>query len=98
MSFIVLDPTEQPAPASSEQKTPVVERLTSLQGKRVGLLANGKTNADALLDAVGRLLERDYGAVVCLRENKREASRPAKTAILDRFDGKVDVVLTAVGD
>jgi hypothetical protein len=99
MSFLVLDPTEQPAPPAPQiDATTKRVRLDSLRGVRVGLLANGKTNAGTLLDAVGELLEHEYGARVVVREDKGNASRPAPPAVLDRFDGQVDLVITAIGD
>lgn len=96
MPFLILDPTEQPARDATTTTTDF-KRLADLRGARVGLLANGKTNAGALLDAVGALLEREFGARVVARENKGNASRPAPAAVLDRLD-RLDLVLTAIGD
>jgi hypothetical protein len=98
MPFTILDPTESPAPEQDEVGPAGLRKLETLRGARVGLLANGKTNAEALLEAVGALLEREHGARVVARENKRIASRPVPAAVLDRFGGAVDLVVTAVGD
>ena len=59
----ILDPTGQ-SQRSAVQERAVARRLPTLAGARVGLLDNTKKNAIPLLAELGRLLEREHGAVV----------------------------------
>jgi hypothetical protein len=53
----MLDPTG----VDERRETRMAERDGVLRGKRLGLLANGKTNAVALLEMVGALLVERHG-------------------------------------
>ena len=90
----VLDPTVEPIPADAV----VAPRPGTLDGKVVGLLANGKHNAQELLDLVQQLLADrfEFGGVVS--RNKGNASRPCPADILDEMAEQCDVVITASGD
>jgi hypothetical protein len=90
----ILDPTVEAIPDS----TVLAPRPGDLNGKVVGLLSNGKRNADKLLDAVQSLLEDTYEFSGTVRLNKRDASRPAPQAIVDELLEKCDLVITATGD
>jgi hypothetical protein len=92
---VVLIP-EAPAPAA-KSAAPEAPRLTG-DKLRIGLLDNGKGNADHLLRL---LLERLQGelaidAVVTIR--KASVSLPAAPEILDRFAAETDFVVTAMAD
>jgi hypothetical protein len=83
----------------STQYTAIAPRLETLSGKRIGLLDNKKSNADLLLDEVGRVLERDYGARIVVRRQKHETARAASSyGYIEELVGSVDAVVNAYGD
>ena len=90
----VLDPTTE-AVSSSMVLAP---RVDDLNGKTVGLLANGKRNADKFLEAVAQLLGERYQVRQVLARNKGNASRPAPAEMLDELALQCDVVITGMGD
>ena len=92
--FKILDPTVEALPDS----TILAPRPADLNGKVVGLLANGKPNADALLDAVRSLLEDTYEFGGVVRVNKGDSSRPAAEHFMAELLEKSDLVITATGD
>ena len=93
MSIRVLDPTVGTAPAQAGATT----RLTSLAGRTVGLLDNGKINVRALLDHMERMLRTQYGVHNVVRLRKPDFSRPAPAPVLAAMQG-CDAVISAVGD
>jgi hypothetical protein len=93
MSIRVLDPTVETAPA----KAGVTPRLTSLAGRTIGLLDNGKINVRALLDHMERILRAQYGVHNVIRLRKPDFSRPAPAPVLAAMQG-CDAVISAVGD
>jgi hypothetical protein len=93
MPITVLDPTGQ-----SEAEAPrLAPPLPSLKGALVGLLDNGKANADQLLAEVERLLRAEYGVRELLYRRKPDFSRPAPAALLAELRA-CDAIITAVGD
>jgi len=90
----VLDPTVEPIPVDAV----IASRPETLDGKVVGLLANGKHNAPELLEMVQEVLADrfEFGAVIS--RNKGNASRPCPADILDEMAEQCDVVITASGD
>jgi len=73
-------------------------RLADLNGKVVGLLDNGKTNAQALLDDIAVLLGQSYQLARVVRERKASYSRVSPKELIDRLAERCDLVLTALGD
>ena len=63
-------------------------RLTTLAGKRVGILDNGKANAGTLMLAVTRILQERYGAGEIVKRDKPVAGPPSPEALdaLSRCD------------
>ena len=94
MSFTILDPTE----AGERREARVSARPAELRGLRLGLLANGKPGATALLEEVAALLRDRHGTTVVRLVDKRDASRPARPAVLQELVEGCDAVLTAIGD
>jgi len=90
----MLDPTG----VDEQRETRLAGRDGRLDGKRVGLLANGKTNSVALLEMVGASLTERHGAGATAPLNKGDASRPAADAVLGELLPQCDVVVTAIGD
>ena len=93
-TLAVLDPTAETARVEA---TPAL-RPSTLQNKRLGLLANGKGNSVELLEAVLVELSERYQFSTVLRRNKGNASRPAPEAIIEEMARECDIVVTATGD
>src|SRR6202041_3031705 len=72
-------------------------RRASLEGARVGLLINTKTNARPFLEEVGRLLTERYGVTVT-RRTKTNFAVPEPDDIIKELAQEADVVVTGVGD
>lgn len=87
----VLDPTAEVLPV----KGAMAARSDTLNGVTVGLLANGKRNSDALLEAVGELLGQQYTLRGVIARNKGNASRPAPSNLVEELVQRCDVVVTA---
>ena len=73
-------------------------RLPSLDGVTLGLLANGKANSDAILDAVADAISQRHHLAGVVRAHKPHPSLPASSELIARFVERADVVLTAIGD
>ncbi len=93
-TLTVLDPTVTPLPADGV----IADRPVSLDGARLGLLANGKLNSEEMLTAVHDVLADrfEFGSVV--ERNKLNASRPCPEEIIDELIDQCDVVITSSGD
>jgi hypothetical protein len=92
--LIVLDPTTKPIPAEAV----IAERPDTLDGKVIGLLANGKLNSVEILAMVGEVLADRYDFKQVIAWNKRNASRPCPKPIMDEMAEQCDVVITSSGD
>ena len=90
----VLDPTVEPIPAHGI----MAQRPTTLSGKTVGLLSNGKRNSEELLEAVYEVLSDSYEFAGAVIRNKGNASRPCPAPIIEEMADQCDVVITASGD
>jgi hypothetical protein len=93
-AFQVLDPTLE----EEHREAVMAQRWETLEGKRLGLLINGKNNSDKLLEEMAALLGQScrLGAVRAWR--KPSAYRVAPKALLDEIAEQCDAVLTGVGD
>jgi hypothetical protein len=92
--FVTYSPVVEPDPV----ETSLAPRLDALDGKVVGFLANGKPNADALLDAVEAVLTERYAFREVVRAAKPNVSRPAPAEIAQQLVDRCDLVITAIGD
>ena len=90
----VLDPTVAPLPAEGV----VADRPKTLDGARIGLLANGKMNSVEMLIALHDVLADRYEFGSVIERNKMNASRPCPEDIIDELVDKCDVVITSSGD
>jgi len=93
MSLQVLDPTAEDAAVATTQAA----RLTSLEGRTVGLLDNGKIRVRELLDNMENILRAEHGVARVIRLKKPDASRPAPADVVAEMKA-VDAVISAVGD
>jgi hypothetical protein len=73
-------------------------RLTSFDGATLGLLANGKANSAAVLDAMAASIAQRHRIAGVVRATKAHPSLPVSDAVLSMFAEQVQVVLTAIGD
>ena len=90
----VLDPTVRPLP----EHAVIAKRPRTLDGTRLGLLANGKRNADALLGMLHDVLSDSFEFRGVVEVNKGNASRPCPPELLSDMAEECDVVITASGD
>jgi hypothetical protein len=73
-------------------------RLSSLRGKRVGLLDNSKSKADKMLETVATILNARYGFSDIVRHRKPSASKPAAPEVIEELASSCDLVVVGVGD
>jgi hypothetical protein len=92
MSIRLYDPTAQPRAVAAR----LAPRLPSLQGKRIGILDNGKANADVLMLAVARILQERHGAGEIVKREKPVAG-PPKPEVLDAL-AQCDLALVGSAD
>ncbi len=92
--IVVLNPTAE----MRVQERPIAARPDSLAGKRLGVLWNGKPNADILLDRVAGLLAERFGVTVTVQTTKPNVSAPAPPDVIQRLIQECDVVVNAIGD
>ena len=78
MSLRVLDPTCEDT--ASRRHGPA--RLTTLAGRTVGLLDNGKFRVQELLNHVEEILRSQYGVAHVVRLKKPDFSRPAPAEVI----------------
>jgi len=95
MTIKILDPTVR---AEEALDLAVAKRVGDLDGKVLGLLHNGKVNADRLLELVREQLGARYLLRDVVRIRKDSTSRVADANDLDRLARECDVVVTAIGD
>lgn len=93
MAICVLDPTSEEA-VTTHRRAP---RLSSLAGRTVGLLDNGKLRVHELLNALETLLRTAHGVAEVLRFTKPDASRPMPPELLVAMHA-CDAVIAGVGD
>ena len=89
----ILDPVVEPA-AKAVQLSP---RLTSLDGKVVGLYSNGKLNAQNFLNMVGQLLKEQYQVKEFVPEELGTVFLAKGSQVREDLR-KVDMAVLAIGD
>ena len=72
--------------------------LASLEGLRIGILENGKLNADEMLREVAALFVERHGCTIRTVASKRNASAPAPGTTLVQVAQEVDFLITGLGD
>ena len=71
--------------------------LPSLEGRRVGLLDNGKVQVGRFYDHLEAMLREEYGVAEVVRRRKADASRPVPPPLLAELSA-CDAIVSAVGD
>ena len=86
------DPTAEPRTI----RATLAPRLTTLKGKRAGILDNGKANAGTLMLAVTKILQERYGVTEVIKREKPVAG-PPKPEVLDAL-AQCDFALVGSAD
>jgi hypothetical protein len=92
--LILISPTNEATVAQSS----MAPRLSSLRGKRVGLLDNSKSKAGKMLETVAAILNAQYGFTDIVRHRKPSASKPAAPEAIKELANTCDLVVVGVGD
>jgi hypothetical protein len=82
-------------PRRKSIRAPVLARL---EGARIGVLENGKLNAEEMLNEVATLFVQRHGCTVRRLAHKSNASAPAPSATLLEVAQEVDFLITGLGD
>jgi len=90
----LMDPTVPNARPNNRR----ADALQSLEGLTIGLLSNGKLNADRLLSYTAEYLRSRYGGTVLPIARKNNASAPAPAELLTQLSPECDYLITAAGD
>jgi hypothetical protein len=93
MIIRVLDPTHEMKPAGIE---PAV-RPTTLRGKTVGFISNGKEGTKGYFTQLERMLRTELGVAHVVWRTKSNYSAPADRHIVDEIKNW-HAVVTGVGD
>jgi len=93
MIFRVLDPTNEMKGADVRP----APRPTSLQGKIVGFISNGKEGTKGYFAQLERMLREELGVAQVIWRTKSNYSAPADGAIIEEIP-KWQAVVTGVGD
>ena len=94
MALELLDPTGQ----TPQTGYAAAARLSALGGLKIGLLSNGKVNADRLLRLTAERFAERHGCRIARETAKPNASRVADPQLLRDLSHNVDFLITAVGD
>ena len=88
------------APTSTTPKRTSVRApvLASIDGLRIGVLENGKLNAEEMLNEFASLFVQRHGCTVRTLAHKSNASAPAPSATLVKVAQEVDFLITGLGD
>jgi len=93
MILRVFDPTNE---MKSAQGQPA-KRPSSLRGKTVGLISNGKEGTKGYFTQLERMLREELGVADVIWRTKSNYSAPAEAAIVDEIK-RWQAVVTGVGD
>jgi len=72
--------------------------LATIDGLRIGVLENGKLNAEEMLNEVAQLFVQRNGCTIRTLASKSNASAPAPANTLVKVAQEVDFLLTGLGD
>jgi hypothetical protein len=87
-----------PTSATPKRKSVRAPALPNLEGLRIGILENGKLNAEELLNEVAALFVQRHGCTIYTLAHKSNASAPAPSNTLTKVAQEVDFLITGLGD
>jgi len=93
MALQVLDPTNETAPPLGQP----APRLSSLAGKTVGFISNGKEGTKGFFAHLDRMLREEFGIADVVLRTKSNFSAPADATIVDEI-ARWHAVVTGIGD
>ena len=93
MVIRVLDPTNEAVSPIGQ----IAPRLTSLRGKRVGFISNGKEGTKGYFAHLDRLLREKFAVADVVSRVKSNYSAPADSYIVTEI-ANWDAVVTGIGD
>lgn len=74
-------------------------RLPALNGKRVGVIWNGKLGGDIFLERISELLKERYSVTIVERVNDRgDTNKVIEQAVVNRLTATCDAVVIGTGD
>ena len=92
--LVLIKPVNEAIPEQSSY----APRPTGLEGKRLGLLDNSKSNADRFLEMVAKILDAQYGFRHIVRHRKPSASKPVAPEVIEEWRKLCDLAIVGVGD
>jgi len=87
-----------PTSTTPKRKAFRAPALASLEGARIGVLENGKLNAEEMLAEVAQLFVQRHGCTIVKLASKKNASAPAPANTLAAVAPDVDFLITGLGD
>ena len=87
-----------PTSTTPKRKAFRAPALASLEGTRLGILENGKLNAEEMLQEVAALFVERHGCIIRTLNSKSNASAPAPANTLVKVAQDVDFLITGLGD
>ena len=90
----LFDPTSQ----ARERHLLRAPPLASLEGCSIGILENGKLNAETMLREIAAQFEQWHGCRIHAIYPKSNASAPAPAETLAKAAREVDFLITGLGD
>jgi hypothetical protein len=93
MILRVLDPTNEMREADGRPAA----RLSSLRGKTIGFISNGKEGTKGYFTQLERMMREDLGVAQVIWRTKSNYSAPADVHIIGEIP-TWDAVVTGVGD
>ena len=93
MSYTVLDPTNEIAPAVGL----MAPRPVSLAGKTVGIISNGKEGTKEYFAHLERMLKEEFGVGQVVTRIKSNFSAPADPHIVEEIS-QWHLVVAGIGD
>jgi hypothetical protein len=87
-----------PRGSGSQPTNDLAPRIDDLNGKRIGLLVNGKANSELLARETARFFQEQLNCSVVDYYDKKDASRPCRAEQLKNLSDSCDFLITAVGD
>ena len=87
-----------PMSTAPKRKAVRAPALATINGMRIGVLENGKLNAEEMLNEVAQLFVQRNGCTIRTLASKSNASAPAPGNTLVKVAQEVDFLLTGLGD
>jgi len=87
-----------PAAVTAGNAVLLAKRVSTLEGRVVGLLNNSKSGTRPFLDRVEELLQSAHGVSRIIRYDKKAAALPAPDEMLEAAARECDVVINGIAD